>query len=109
MTEILNIIVEYFQIKADAAYWFEFLCVAGLTVVVLGPGADSRRDALKRVGEGIVLILLFLAVNLGMTILSRYNTLFTGIGTWIAYLVGIILYAAVGERFVKIILRFCLN
>lgn len=94
MVDILNIIVEFFQIKADAAFWFEFLCAAGLTVVVLGPGADSLRGVLKRVAEGCVLILLFLAVNLAMTILSRYNHFFAGIGTWIAYLVGVILYAA---------------
>ncbi|MCD8382121.1 MAG: ATP-binding protein [Clostridiales bacterium] len=48
---------------------------------------------MKRTGEGLALIVLFLAINLGMTILSRYYSYLAGVGTWIAYLAGIISYA----------------
>ena len=92
-TWIRQVVMEYFSTIGDFAFWFQMLCAAVFTFVALD-GRGRRSDYIvSSLGKMCFLLIIFTGVNFMMWNLSLYHIGFAGIGSWISYLTGIVLFA----------------
>lgn len=88
-------IVEYFSTIADAAFWFQLLCVAIFTVTALDHEGKKQMEWRRFCGRLFFCMAVFFAINLLFYMFSKITAWFAGIGFWFAYLGGIAAFAIV--------------
>lgn len=90
----MKVLTEYINIWADHAFWFQMFCVAVLAVMSLESISKKHRALLKAALEVLLLILIFFTTNFLIYLLSIKHIYFTGVGSWMSYLFGVVLFAA---------------
>ena len=87
------ILKEYFNVIVDLAFWVQMILVAILTVTTLTSVKRSVGGILKASMQVVLLVGIFFSVNYFLYWMATKNIYFAGIGTWVAYLAGIILFS----------------
>lgn len=93
---MIDILKEFFLHIFDFSQVFQILCVAFSTVLLLGDYKErfSLKSCCVFAAEMLVISVVFLAFDIMFYILCRYISALLGIGGYLMYLCGIILYAA---------------
>ena len=77
----------------DPAYWIQCVSAAVFSYMVLDY-ARKDQSVPARIGVKIVLLmLLFLSIHLGLSVLTLTYRFLAGVGTWLAYMGGVMIYA----------------
>lgn len=93
---VLELVRNFFTHMFDISLAVQLLCVAASAVLLLGVRSGAKLNLLKFAVEVVCLAIVFLSLNLIITVLSGLARAF--VGSFWNYLIGIILYAAVRGR-----------
>lgn len=93
---MIYILRDFFTHIFDFSQVFQILCIAFVTVLLLGEYEEriSLKSCLVFILEMLIISVVFLAFDVLFYILCRYITWLLGIGGYLMYFCGIILYAA---------------
>lgn len=97
----MEIFTEYLRVIVDFAFWAQMVLVAILSVTTLTQIEKSRKGIIKAGLQLVFLVSIFSGVNYLLFWGAARNSYFAGIGTWIAYLTGIILFSICGCKYEK--------
>lgn len=74
-------------------YWIQCVSAAIFSYMVLDNDRDDWHHPFRLVGKIVVLMLLFIAIHLGLSALTLMFRFLAGVGTWMAYMGGVLIYA----------------
>lgn len=80
---------------ADPAYWCQCISAAIFTYSLLGRQKHSDRRPIGVALRMLFLVGVFVAIHVGLSLLSFKFRILAGTGTWFSYLFGVILFAII--------------
>ncbi len=91
-------IMEMLLTLRDPAYWIQCFCAAVFCYTVLSYQEKKPERWYRVVGKLGFLVAVFTAIHCGMSLLTFRYHLLAGIGTWLSYAGGVIIYAFLFSR-----------
>lgn len=75
------------------SYWIQCICAAVFTYLVLDGSREDCGKPVRIAGKLLLLIMLFLSIHVGLSILTLTYRFLAGVGTWLAYMGGVVIYS----------------
>ena len=83
----------------DPANWVQFFCAAFFAYCLLDNPKKDRSKLWRSLGKVLFLFGVFLLTDLVLNALSHRFFILAGVGSWLSYLFGILLYAAIFPKY----------
>lgn len=77
------------------AYWIQCVSAAVFSYMVLDATKDDRERPVRIAGKIVFLMLMFMAIHLLLSALTLTFRFLAGVGTWLAYMGGVLIYTLV--------------
>ena len=77
---------------AHPTYWLQCVCAAVFSYMVLDSSREDQDIHWCRMGKVLLLVLLFLSIHVGLSVLTLTYRFLAGVGTWLAYMGGVVIY-----------------
>lgn len=74
-------------------YWIQCVCAAVFSYMVLDSSREDRGNPVRIAGKILMLVLLFLSIHVGLSVLTLTYRFLAGVGTWLAYMGGVVIYS----------------
>lgn len=74
-------------------YWIQCICAAVFSYMVLDHSEKDSSKPARRIGKVLLLILMFFSIHIGLSLLTLTYRFLAGVGTWLAYMGGVMIYA----------------
>ena len=83
----------------DPAYWIQCISAAVFSYMVLDHSRDNGTNPAREAGKVLLLVLLFLSIHVGLSVLTLKYRFLAGVGTWMAYMGGVLIYAMMVSKY----------
>ena len=77
----------------DVGFWLQVICAAIFSYLVMGHRKKAWRQPLVMLGKVLFLIVSFLIIHLFLSALTLRFRFLAGIGSWLAYIGGVVLFS----------------
>jgi len=94
----MEYIAFFFKQFVDAALIVQILCVSTATVLCLGVSVNGKNKPYVLIIDGVCLAIAFLAFDILFCAITEVARWFTGLGSFLMYFAGIVIYAAVRSK-----------
>ena len=84
---------EVFFSLMHPTYWIQCVCAAVFSYMVLDSSREDRGNPVRIAGKILMLVLLFLSIHVGLSVLTLTYRFLAGVGTWLAYMGGVVIYS----------------
>lgn len=78
----------------DPAYWIQCVSAALFSYLVLDRSKKDQDRPVRAAGKILLLMVLFFSIHIGLSVLTLTYRFLAGVGTWLAYMGGVVIYTA---------------
>ena len=80
-------------------YWIQCVCAAVFSYMVLDRTGKDNVKPVREAGKILLLMLLFLSIHVGLSVLTLTYRFLAGVGTWLAYMGGVVIYTLMVTKY----------